>query len=130
MSEALEIRIDLSGPEAVFRQIASQIRALLLDGRLKVGDALPGVRRLSTDLGVHFNTVAEAYRQLAAEGWLDVSHGRAVRVLERPMPKPDAAQAEVYRERLRRLVGEMRADGFRLNRIRKEIQDVLEEMEA
>ena len=34
------------------------------------------LRHVAVELGVHFNTVAEAYRQLAAEGWLDLKHGR------------------------------------------------------
>jgi DNA-binding transcriptional MocR family regulator len=33
------------------------------------GQQLPTVRELATDMGVHHNTVAEAYRLLALEGW-------------------------------------------------------------
>ncbi len=40
------------------------------------------------ELGVHFNIVAEAYRQVADQGWLELKHGRAAIVLERATPSP------------------------------------------
>jgi DNA-binding transcriptional regulator YhcF (GntR family) len=66
----------LHSPIPLYRQIADAIRTLLVAGTLVPGDILPPVRRLAIDLGLHFNTVAEAYRALALEGWLDLRRGR------------------------------------------------------
>ena len=120
------IRIDLNSPVPATRQIADALRVELVEGRLAPGDELPSVRRAAVDLGLHFNTVADAYRQLAAEGWLDLKHGRSARVAER---KPPAASREAiagYRQRLRALVSQMRADGVPSRRIAEELRALAE----
>ena len=43
----------------------------MLDGRLSSGSRLPAARSLAADLGISRNTVAAAYAELAAEGWLE-----------------------------------------------------------
>ena len=59
-----------------YRQIADAIRRHLVAGHLAPGALLPTSRQLALDLGVHFNTVAEAYRVLADEGWLELKRRR------------------------------------------------------
>ena len=55
----------MTAAEPVYRQIAAQLRVLIVEGALRPGDALPPVRRVARDLAVHFNTVAEAFRMVA-----------------------------------------------------------------
>lgn len=57
-------------------QLTSQLRSLIATGRLGRGRTLPSSRRLASDLGVSRNTVTYAFEQLAAEGYLEASHGR------------------------------------------------------
>jgi DNA-binding transcriptional regulator YhcF (GntR family) len=100
-----------------------------VEGALAEGDELPSVRRLAIDLGIHFNTVAEAYRMLAEEGWIEVSQGRSARVRRREKPAaPDAESVDRFRQRLRHLIAEMRADGLSPARIARELASVLEGM--
>jgi len=115
------IRIDLASGAPVVRQIADQLRVLLVEGALKPGTALPSVRRVAIDLGVHFNTVAEAYRQLAEEGWLDLKHGRAAMVVERAMPAAANHKVADFRQRLRQLISQMRAAGLPMEKIVDEL---------
>ena len=58
-----------------------------MDERLKPGDLLPPIRQLALDLGVHFNTVALAYRLLADEGWLQLKRRRGATVIARNAPR-------------------------------------------
>ncbi|MFI6323782.1 PLP-dependent aminotransferase family protein [Nonomuraea sp. NPDC050556] len=51
-------------------QIYRQIRAAILDGRLRPGQALPSSRELHRRLEVSRNTVATAYERLTGEGFL------------------------------------------------------------
>src|ERR1019366_2126163 len=88
VSDDTQIRIDLDASTPVNRQIVDQIRTLLVEGVLPPGADLPSVRRLATDLGVHFATVADAYRTLAEEGWLEISHGRSARGAGAAAPPP------------------------------------------
>src|SRR5215475_2153528 len=80
------LRIDLSSTIPVYQQIADQVRAMLVAGQLSPGDRLPTVRQVAVDLGVNHNTVAEAYRNLADEGWLLLERGRGAVVTERSTP--------------------------------------------
>ena len=128
MSDPTQIRIDLDASTPVNRQIVDQIRTLLVDGTLPPGTDLPSVRRLATDLGVHFATVADAYRTLAEEGWLEISHGRSARVLPRRTPLADREAGTLFRRRLRQLVAEARAQGISVKKIAGELDSLAKGM--
>src|SRR4051812_11085237 len=51
----------------VYRQIVEKVRAAVVVGQLKEGEALPSIRALANQLWVNPNTVAHAYRELARE---------------------------------------------------------------
>jgi GntR family transcriptional regulator/MocR family aminotransferase len=72
----LALPIDRSDPAPVVRQIARAIAAHVGSGRLRAGERLPGTRALARVLAVHRNTVAAAYAELAAEGWIEAAGGR------------------------------------------------------
>ena len=55
------------------------VRAAIRSGRLRPGDRLPSTRALAADLGLARGTVAEAYAQLAAEGYLTARPGAPTR---------------------------------------------------
>ncbi|MGC9946390.1 MAG: GntR family transcriptional regulator [Bryobacteraceae bacterium] len=130
MTHAAQIRIDLDSAAPVNRQIVDQLRTLLVEGAVAPDDTLPSVRRLAIDLGVHFNTVADAYRTLADEGWLEIAHGRGVRVRKRQAPRRDReAQEEtllIFRRRLRQLAAEMRAQGLSPEIVVRELASLME----
>ena len=129
MPRDCKIRIDLSSPLPAYRQIVDGLRALLVEGTLEPGSRLPSVRRLAMELGVHFNTVGEAYRELASEGWLEVRQGSGATVLDRGKREPASPErlAE-FRGRLRNLVTQMRADGVPTARIAAELRSATENL--
>lgn len=105
------LRIDLAASTPAYEQIVGGLRAILVAGGFEPGDQLPTVRQLAVDLSVHHNTVAEAYRVLAAEGWLDLKRGRGATVLGRATPRPAAGSSEKFNRSLRELVAKAMADG-------------------
>jgi GntR family transcriptional regulator len=111
MASPRTLRIDLASPRPVYEQIVSGLRALLVAGEFAAGEQLPTVRQLATDLGVHHNTVAESYRVLAEEGWLDLRRGRGAVVLRREGPRPTAAAKHGFGQRLEELVAKAITDG-------------------
>jgi GntR family transcriptional regulator len=121
----MKLVLETGSPVPAYRQIVDQLRHHLVAGSLKPGDKLPSVRRLAIDLMVHHNTVAEAYRTLAAEGWLEVSRGKAVRVLSReaePRTRSELRKEhDGFARRLRNLVAEMRSHGMPEDWIAKEL---------
>jgi GntR family transcriptional regulator len=69
------IVVDENDRRPIYQQVADGIRALIAAGELKEGTQLPPVRQLASDLGVNLNTIATAYRELQAEGLINVRHG-------------------------------------------------------
>lgn len=122
------IRIDLSSSVPAYRQIADAIRARLVNRELKPGAQLPTVRQLAADLAVHHNTVAEAYRLLSDEGWLDLRRRRGAIVVERASPNANAKERGALRQRLRGLVAEMRTAGVSIASIREEFDAIARQL--
>lgn len=122
----LKLSLDPHSKTPVYRQIVDQFRTLLVEGELEPGQAMPSARRIATELGIHFNTVAEAYRALAAEGLISVAHGKTARVLDH-IPMPAAPEMlEGFRSKLRQLIAEMRTQGISKARIRRELASAQE----
>ena len=131
MSQPAAIRINLKSSVPAYRQIVDALRAQLVEGHLPPGHVLPVVRRLAMELGVHFNTVAQAYRELAEEGWLDLKHGRGATVIQRKAvpEKSGERHSRIFRERLRELVAQMRANGLAAVSIAAELRSIAERLE-
>jgi len=84
----LDLPIDRSG-HRVRASLETALRDAVRTGRLGPGSRLPSSRSLAADLGLARNTVAGAYGQLVAEGWLDARRGSATRVADRPASHDD-----------------------------------------
>lgn len=69
------------------------LREAARSGRLAPGTRLPSSRSLAADLGIARNTVADAYAELVAEGWLTAQQGSGTRVARRAAPRKAAAGA-------------------------------------
>jgi GntR family transcriptional regulator / MocR family aminotransferase len=77
----LDLHLDLGGPR-VRVALEAALREGVQTGRLAAGMRLPATRTLAADLGIARNTVADAYGQLVAEGWLTARQGSGTRVAE------------------------------------------------
>lgn len=75
-------RVDRDAGEPLYRQIYSDIREGILQGRLVPGLRLPSSRDLAELLGVSRNTVLNAFDQLLAEGYLETRVGAGTFVTE------------------------------------------------
>src|SRR6202000_153061 len=109
------LRTYLASRVPVYEQIANGLRAELVSGKFSPGDKLPTVRTLAINLGVHHNTVAEAYRQLAHEGWLELKRHRGAIVRKRDHPEAGPDAMERFTRPLRELVAKGLADGLSPN---------------
>jgi GntR family transcriptional regulator / MocR family aminotransferase len=89
----VDLHLDLSGYR-VRAGLEAALREAAQAGRLAPGTRLPSSRALSADLGIARNTVAEAYGQLTAEGWLTAQQGSGTRVARTEVPSPAAASIQ------------------------------------
>lgn len=70
------LTLNLTSRVPLYEQIYSGIVRLISAGVLKPGDRIPTVRALSAEYGINPNTVARAYKQLEAEGYIISRVGR------------------------------------------------------
>jgi GntR family transcriptional regulator len=125
-----QIRLDVDSVVPAYRQVADQLRTLAVEGVIVPGDLLPPVRRLALELGVHFNTVAEAYRVLAQEGFLEITRGHGARVADRATPRRASPEvADNFRQRMRELIASVRARGLSERQIAGELKIMVEGFE-
>ena len=76
--------IDPRSPVPLYAQIAARVRMAVAAGELAAGESLPSVRSLSRTLRVNPATVVQAYRDLAADGFVDLRHGQGTFIKEVP----------------------------------------------
>jgi 2-aminoadipate transaminase len=85
----LELKRDSHTP--LYAQIVSEVRRMIADGALKVGDRLPANRELARTLGVNRNTITTAYAELAADGLITSRVGSGTYISRMPSfsaPRP------------------------------------------
>jgi DNA-binding FadR family transcriptional regulator len=66
----------------LYRQIAEQLRGLIVEGEFAAGTRLPAERDLARQLGVSRPSVREALIALEVEGWVEVRTGSGIYVQE------------------------------------------------
>lgn len=83
----LDLRGSLApGARGAKEALITALRDAARSGRLAPGTVLPPSRALAVDLGLARNTVAEAYAELVAEGWLGSRQGAGTWVVNTARP--------------------------------------------
>ncbi len=105
----------------IYQQIAEQLRADILAGKLKEGEYLPSIRGLAKDLRISVITTMKAYEQLAQEGLVTAVQGKGFYV--------NAQDSEMLKEQHLRKVEEALLEAVSAARIAgmtgQELQEVL-----
>ena len=66
----------------IYRQLKEKVIAMMLDGELKPGDALPSVRQVAAEYQLNPITVSRAYQELADEALVEKRRGLGMYVTE------------------------------------------------
>ena len=66
----MDIKISNVGGVPIYEQIVSQIKAKIIAGELREGDALPSMRLLAKELRISVITTKRAYEELEREGFI------------------------------------------------------------
>jgi GntR family transcriptional regulator len=64
--------------QPIYRQLRDRVVAMILDGVLKEGDALPSVRTVAAEYRVNPITVLKGYQQLVDEQLVESKRGRGM----------------------------------------------------
>ncbi len=71
----------------IYRQLKQRVVEMMLDGLLKVGDALPSVRQIAADFQINPITVLRAYQELVDEQLVEKRRGLGMYVAEGALKK-------------------------------------------
>ena len=102
---------DWNNNAPIYRQLKDRIVAMLLDGLLKPGDALPSVRQIAADFQLNPITVSRAYQELADATLVEKRRGIGMYVTDGAREKLIVSERERFLreewpqmlERIRRL---------------------------
>ena len=72
----MDIIISNSNGEPIYAQIENQIKAMILQGSMRQGDALPSMRSLAKELRISLITTKRAYEELEREGFIVTVAGK------------------------------------------------------
>lgn len=105
----------------IYQQIAEQLKADILSGKLREGEYLPSIRGLAKDLRISVITTMKAYEQLAEEGLVTAVRGKGFYV--------NAQNSEMLKEQHLRRVEEALMEAVSAARIAgmtgQELQEIL-----
>jgi GntR family transcriptional regulator len=79
--------IQWSDGAPIYRQLKERVIAMMLDGILKPGDALPSVRQVAAEYQLNPITVSRAYQELADEALVEKRRGLGMYVTEEASKK-------------------------------------------
>ncbi len=74
--ESLEIFVSNKSNRPLYEQILAQMKAQIMSGELKAGDAVPSIRSLAKSLQISVLTVQKAYDLLQADGFIETTAGK------------------------------------------------------
>ena len=105
----------------IYQQIAEQLKADILSGKLREGEYLPSIRGLAKDLRISVITTMKAYEQLAEEGLVTAVQGKGFYV--------NAQNSEMLKDQHLRRVEEALMEAVSAARIAgmtgQELQEIL-----
>ena len=107
--------INPSNGIAIFEQIARQVKYAVANGGLRAGDLVPSVRELATRLTVNPNTVARAYRDLQADGFLEPVRGEGLIVTKQATERSRKHRSKLLHDRVRQVIVEAKQSGINEN---------------
>lgn len=105
----------------IYRQLRDRVVAMILDGVLNPGDALPSVRQVAADFQLNPITVSKAYQELVDEQLIEKRRGLGMYVMD------GAREALLRSERERFLREEWPALHARLKRLGLDLKQLADE---
>lgn len=122
----MEIKVNRDGEVPIREQLTAQLVFQIGTQQLKPGDLLPSVRALARRLGVHHNTISQAYQDLIAQGFVTGQRGRRLKV-RFPTDRLNPASSKDLDDLIDDLVNAARRQGFSMQQLRRRLRERLSE---
>ncbi len=116
-------RIDPRSSTPLYAQIAGRLRVAIAAGELRPAEVLPSVRDLAGRLRVNPATVVQAYRELEADGFVEIRHGAGTFVRELAPGRRTRERARQATALVRQLLADARRGGVSLAEVQAAIEE-------
>ena len=123
----MEIIIRNTVNQPIYEQIYSQLKAQIIAGTLKPGEALPSIRALAKDLKISVITTKRAYDELEAQGFLYTVAGKGCFVAEKNLDLIREQQLKELEDHLTAAAGLAKSCGVTVEELIHMIRILLEE---
>ena len=116
--------IQWSDGAPIYRQLKDRVIAMMLDGILKPGEALPSVRQVAAEYQLNPITVSRAYQELADEGLVEKRRGLGMFVTEEASKQLRSSERERFlQEEWPLVVERIQRLGLRMDELLKPVVD-------
>ena len=113
----MEIVVSNKASSHLYEQIATQIKAAIMSGELKAGEAIPSVRALAKSLHISILTVQKAYATLQEDGFIETTAGKGCYVSAQNQDFYLEEQQKKIEEKFSEAVGIARTSGINLDKL-------------
>lgn len=118
----MKIVISNASPDPIYEQVARQVKAGIISGDLREGEALPSIRKLAQDLQISVITTKRAYEELEKEGFIDTVEGKGSFVAMQNKELLREKRMKIVEDKLAEAVAEARLLGI----ARPELEEMLD----
>ena len=115
--EKLEIIVSNKASRPLYEQISTQIKAAIMSGELKTGEAIPSVRSLAKSLHISILTVQKAYSTLQEDGFIETTAGKGCYVSAQNQDFYLEEQQKKIEEKFAEAVEIARSSGIKLEKL-------------
>ena len=119
----MNIVISNKDDRPIYEQITSQMKNMILSGKLEEGSQLPSIRVLAKDLRISVITTKRAYEELERDGFIITVAGKGSYVAENNSAVLKEEKMKQLEENVRRLIEEAYNSGISKEEV-KEIFDI------
>lgn len=123
----MEIIVSNKTSRPLYEQIEAQVKAQIMSGELKAGEALPSIRSLAKSLQISVLTVQRAYDLLQADGFIETTAGKGCFVSTQNQDFYLEEQQKRIEEHFNEAIEIARTSGISLDKLRNLLTLLYEE---
>lgn len=124
----MNIVISNTSEEPIYKQIARQIKDMIIRGDLGEGEALFSIRNMAKELGISVITVKKAYEELEREGYIVTTQGKGTFVAVKNREFLREMRLKVVEEKLEEAVKTGKSVGLSLEEMTEMLEILYEEV--
>ncbi len=113
----MELFINNHANKPIYEQISDQIKASIMSGELRAGEAIPSIRSMAKSLHISVLTVQKAYDKLQTDGFIETTAGKGCFVSAQNQDFYLEEQQKKIEEHFNKAIEIARSSGIKLDKL-------------